>query len=494
MSRNNTPAKPRNSSAHLILQHSTIYLAARFLGAGLQLGLLVVLTHKLSPDAYGRLALFSSAFSFAAILIFNPWRQTLTRFWPEQGETVRVFQARLVVGVLISTFLLLCILLLIYVTDAVPGFYLAALAAAVIAGGWTEINLEMHRRRLKPVSYLKLFVTRSVTQFLFMGLGAILTGSATGAIAGLAASHLTAAILSPWRQWYSAFKPGKNRFQTALPDLKRWLVYALPLALSEFVAIAMVYTDRIMIAAQLGVDQAGQYSATHDLTWMGLQVISLVAYLAFFPIALKAEENQNPVARDQALSHGFTLLFGLSLASTVGLTLLATPVSALVLGEEFRAGAPKLMVLIAGVHLIYVLKVYWIDLSFSLAKRTWPLLIIGTFSVLANIVLNAVLVPIYGLGGAAVATGLASLGGLALTGAVAKIMKLANYPVCWRDVFKIIFAVFLMWLAITSLPQAKSLVWLAAGVIVGAIVFILTLWILRLSLLTGIFPWRKRTV
>ncbi len=487
-----------NQPAKLILQHSGIYLATRLLGAGLQLGLLVILTRLLTPGSYGKLALFTAAYSFLAVLMFNPWRQSLTRFWPLDETSRRVFQRHFVVGILSSNLIITGTFLLLFGTGFLPMLSPLALGVAAIAGGWTDTNLEMHRRMLKPARYMRLFLARSFSQLVLMGVGAAITGTANGAIAGLVASHLLAVLLVPWRVWQPAFAGlmhgGRHLFIKALPDLKKWLVFALPLAAAEFVALAMVYTDRIMIAATLGVEQTGLYSAVHDLAWMGLHMVSLIAFLAFYPLVLQQDDRDDHVARRQALSQGFTLLFGLSLPATVGLAMLAAPVTQLVLGAGFNATPSRLMIIIAVVHLVYAIKIYWIDLGFSLARQTWPLLIIGFLAVLANIGLNAVLVPRFAIEGAAMATGLASLGSIVLTTMTAMRMNLARYPVIWRDILKIIAATGTMALAISILPEANSLVWLAIRVIGGAGAFVAAILVFRLSLVSGIFQWMKKTV
>lgn len=474
-----------------VVQHSAHYLATRLLGAALQLILLLLLTRTLTPDDYGRLALFTSTFSFALTLFFNPWRHTLTRFWPSSVTKQPLFLLHLTLGVLMSILAWSGGMVLVQLAGWFHGGYSTALVLTVIAAGWVEINLELHRRLLNPGAYARVFLVRSFTQLVFVALGVWLAGNVLGAIAGLMASHVLAALLSPWRLWFQTKITLHDDRSIVQEKLGRWLVYALPLALTEFVAMALIYTDRIMIAAQLGLGKTGIYSATHDLTWMGLHVVSLVAYLAFFPIAVEAHETRNKQAGKQALSEGFTLLFGLSLASTLGLILLAVPVTHLVLGEEFRTGAPRLMMFVAVNHLVFVLKIYWIDLGFILQKKTWPLLVIGLFTILSNVLFNLLFVPLYGVEGAAIATGVSSLLSILLSFITVKSLHLAHYPVFWPDTFKTITACLTMSLVLLLMPDAVSLVGLTGHVIIGMSVFITTLFLLRLSLLKEIFLWKK---
>jgi len=462
------------------------------LGATLQLVLLVMLTHKLKAGDYGRLALFASAYSLAITLFYNPWRHALLRFLPSRPQGRRRFLQHLLGGVTLSACITLLITLLVATTLPGNGLFLAALAIAVLAGGWVEINLEYFRRTLTPTSYARLFLSRSLMQLLFVAAGVWMDGTVVGAIAGLTASHLFAALATPlrdvWRgQW--RMKSLANRMLRAdlRSNMQKWLLYALPLTFAEFVSTAMVYTDRLMIAAFLGIADTGRYSAPHDLAWMGLHVMSLVAYLAFFPMVIEATERKEHGKRREALRNGFTLLFGLSLAATLGLVMLAHSLAGLALGTEYQDGAALLMQIIAVVHLIHALKVYWIDLAFSLHKKTWPLVLIGIFGILSNILFNAWLLPLHGIKGAAVATGLALLISTILSALVARKMHLADYPVCRTDLAKIFAAACCMGLVLAILPPAGNLPALMALVLVGAGTFLTVLWKLQLSMLAD-FP------
>ena len=471
------------------MHHGSVYLVTRLAGASFQLVLLLFLTRTLSPDAYGRLALFTSAFSLAVLFLFNPWRHALVRFWPEQPENLPLFLSHMGMGLLVSGGIWLCLVILIWIfwlSAILSSFWGGALTVAVLAAGWVETGLEQVRRSLTPFSYARLFLFRSFFQLVLAWGGWWLTGQVEGVVAGIVSSHLLAMLITFWqeegRQWLRSWQQPVPGWRDALTNLKTWQAYGFPLAMAELVSLAMIQTDRAMIAVRLGLEPTGLYTAAHDLAWMGLQVISVVAYLAFFPLVVAARSRQDKVAADRLMADGFSLLFGLGLASTLGLVLLSASVAGLVLGQEFRQGAARLIALVAIMHLIHVSKVYWIDLGFTLNEKTWPLLLSGLAGIVFNVVLNFFFLPLYGVSGAALATGLATLVSLVISWQMARYMQLACYRVCWPDIARILLAALMMGLVLLGLPEAVSFVGLGTNVITGASVFMVALWFLRLSL------------
>lgn len=474
---------------HRILNDVALYLVARFGGAALQLLLLVYLTHRLNPTSYGQLALFTAAYSFTTVLFFNPWRHTIVRFLPTAEGRLPAFFYSISIGVAATILIWGTTLGVANLLGWPPHFYPYALFVAVILGGWTEINLELHRRQIAPLKYMKLFLTRSVLQLTCVATATWSIDEVWAPIAGLVVSHVATMIAVPWRTWRSSPLKTDATLEQAVKRLQPWLVYALPLAVAELVGSALSYTDRIMIASELDVARTGLYAAVHDLTWMGLHVVSLVAYLAFFPRAVQADGIGDTKTRDENLTDGLTLLFGLSAAATVGFASLAEPISQIILGEEYRAGAVQLVGIIAVSHLMFVMKVYWADLSFSLSKRTLPVLLIGVLSLVTNVILNKVMIPIFGAPGAAMATGLVFFVGFILSVGTARVLQVARHPVCWRDLFVVVIAASVMGVVLSALPTASTLGQLFLYILAGLIIFLGTLLMFGLSMFTGYSKW-----
>jgi O-antigen/teichoic acid export membrane protein len=171
-----------------------------------------------------------------------------------------------------------------------------------------------------------------------------------------------------------------------------------------------------------------------------------------------------PEAREQA-----SLMWLLGLPAAVGLGLVAQPLSHLMVGAELADGAAKVTPWIAGSALLAGLTTYYYHQAFTLGRRTVLLLVAMTVPALANLGLNLVLIPRFGLDGALWAT-LASyaLGLLASAWLGRRALPL---PTPWRSLAQGAFACAVMTLAVLLVPAIGGLPELAAKAAVGALVY-----------------------
>src|SRR5205085_153465 len=102
------------------------------------------------------------------------------------------------------------------------------------------------------------------------------------------------------------------------------------------------------------------------------------------------------------LEAGWRPLLALGLPLTVGTLAVADELVALLFGADFAGAAPLLRVLILG-----TLPLFWVNVAghaLIAADRVWPLVGVYALSALVNVAGNAVLIPRWGAGGAALAT------------------------------------------------------------------------------------------
>ena len=159
----------------------------------------------------------------------------------------------------------------------------------------------------------------------------------------------------------------------------------------------------------------------------------------------------------------------LCVPAAVGLALVARPLSAVMVGEDLAAGAAHVPPWIAASGLLAGLTTYYFHQAFTLGRRTRMLLAAMALPALANLALNLVLIPRFGLDGALWAT-LASytLGRAASMGLGARAPKL---PTPWRTLAETLAATALMALAVVQVPAGGGWLELFAKAGLGAAVF-----------------------
>lgn len=197
--------------------------------------------------------------------------------------------------------------------------------------------------------------------------------------------------------------PPQMRLATARYDTRGWIRSALPLLLISSMGIINARIDVVMIAVMSGAHSAGLYrvaASGADLVAMSLVVMTLVMQPTISRLYARGETErlQGIITTTARTALGSALLAALFFA------LFATPILRLVYGAEFEAAAPSLMVLCAA-HVINT-AAGTADHILNMTGHERETAVCVSASAVANILLNAFFIPLWGIEGAAVATAL----------------------------------------------------------------------------------------
>jgi O-antigen/teichoic acid export membrane protein len=239
------------------------------------------------------------------------------------------------------------------------------------------------------------------------GLTGLLAAMATGAAIGL---------LYGLRRLRSSFA---LRFDWSA--LRSMLAFSIPLVPSGIAVFASTYVDRIMISHLLTLDALGAYG-------VGFRVASLVGLVmiafqgALTPLVYR-------YYRDPATAHQLARIFRIFVACALGLaltlTLFADDVVAVMATPEYGAAAAVVGTLVVAILLA---QMYIFAPGIVIAKKTPYVTGINVLAAVVNVALNWVLIPRYGIGGAALAT----LSGSATAFAAYLLVGQTLYPIPHR--------------------------------------------------------------
>jgi len=216
--------------------------------------------------------------------------------------------------------------------------------------------------------------------------GAYVFESAIGALGLVAAYRLARQTLSQWRYDHSL--------------ARALLREGFPLMLSGLAITLYMRSDQIMLAAMLGPESTGLYSAVVRVSELWYFVpVTLVASLHPVITAAKARSETEYLHKLQV---ALRVVTGISLAVAVVMTFASNWVMALLYGPDFAGTGPILAVHIwAGIPAsVGTVTTIWL-LNEGLASISLQRTLAGA---LANIALNWLLIPQYGAMGAAIAT------------------------------------------------------------------------------------------
>jgi len=186
-----------------------------------------------------------------------------------------------------------------------------------------------------------------------------------------------------------------------LSQLRPLFQYALPLIPTAVMVWLIDYSDRIFIVHLLGPGALGTYSASY---FLGRLVTALSGPLHFtlLPHVIRHHEAGRTATVRAYLSNGNLYFLMIAIPATIGIALLSQPVLALLAAEEFVIGAPLVFLVALGSLFQGLFMINRI--GFDLVKQTRFASIALAIGAPSNLMLNAVLIPRFGLDGAAAAT------------------------------------------------------------------------------------------
>lgn len=140
------------------------------------------------------------------------------------------------------------------------------------------------------------------------------------------------------------------------------------------------------------------------------------------------------------------------------------------LGEGFREEALLIMPIIAIGAFLKGMKLYAVDIIFHLHKRTSIQVIPVFLAAVLNVVFTILLIPDFGLRGAAVATVIAYVVAIGLS-LVFMNLSIREFPFPGKDFVKILCASLVMGAALWFMREQTGIIWLVVQVSTGLLIY-----------------------
>lgn len=377
------------------------YFAARVLAAICGLLAVAVYTRLATPEVYGVFTLvMGSGFTIFAVC-FHWIQSALLRFLPaEDGERPVALGASLA-GFAMVTVLLVVAATSVMVLDlvAVSAELMLFAVAMAITYAALEISLAVVHARQRPTTYALMLAARAAGSVVLGSLFLLAGYGAPGLLFGVLIAHAVPALYLTW-QW--RYRLVRQRFE--LGAVKRMAAFGLPLGIVGMAAAVIGISDRYLLALLIGVDAAGTYAAPYDLAQRSLQIVMLSAFLAISPTIFRSYELNDHSQFNANLLQQARLILVTALPIATIMAATAPLIGRLLFGAEFRDAAATLIPWIIAATLVQGITSYYYSYCFTLAKRTITNAVIVSAAAALNIVLNLLLIPLYGALGAAFAT------------------------------------------------------------------------------------------
>lgn len=474
---------------HLIA-YLPVYLAQALVG----FGGVVVFTRLLTPVEYGQYTLVLAAAALVGTGIFTWLDAALARFHARADARGRL-KGHLATGawlffvLAVGTGIVLGLLLLVLPAGAqlktAAGF---ALANLVIRSG-LKLALVTRRAAGEAVRYS---ILESFTLAGGFGLGIVFTAAGglgpAGPFAGMALAALIVCLID-----LPILLRGARRDRADTRRALAFFAYGAPVAFSLIFEHLLSAGDRFVIAGFLGEAATGAYAAGYGITDRSLDILFIWLGAAAGPLAITALEREGPAAARRVLRQAAALMGLVGFPAALGLAMVAEPLAAVMIDADLAGPAASIMPLIALGGLLNGLMTYYFHEAFILGRKPRQMALIMTGGAVFNLALNLVLVPAFGLTGAALATVIAY--GAALLVCAYAGGRIFELPLPLTDWAKAILATTAMGLAIAYLPEFDSaLLQLAVTVSTGIGVYGAAALLLDIAGCRAFLPRPLRTI
>jgi O-antigen/teichoic acid export membrane protein len=259
--------------------------------------------------------------------------------------------------------------------------------------------------------------------------------------------------------------------------VKTYAQYGYPIAATLALTVVLTSTDRFLLAAFMDEAAVGAYHAGYSIANRTLDVLFLWLGSAGQPALVMALERGGADRLKAAAREQLSTFLLIGLPAAAGVALVARPLAEVLIGEDLRTAAAAITPWIALSALLYGLTAYYFGQAFTLGRKTKHLLAAMAVPAVANVILNLILVPRFGVLGAAWAT--AASFGLGLLTTLALGRRVLALPIAWDSLVRCAMATGIMALAVAALPPIGGFAELMLDATVGAGVYAIAALILN---------------
>ena len=451
-------------------KHVALYLPAVLVPAAIALATVTIYSRILPTAEYGYCA-FVTTITMIAMAFSSRWLTVaITRLYPA-AQRAGVGEDFVVATFVACAGALGVVLLSIVVVglwreagDLVIGGQpkLVIYGFAIFAARTVVITTNSIRRAHLQVSRYALVECAQAsvgfaTSLLFIWL---LGASASCVLAGTAFGYSAVAgfeVLS--------FLPILRRGRLHPATIRELARFSGPLTIIYGLSLLLSSADQLFVQALLGASAGGLYSAVSSIAGRSVTLIFSGISMAVFPLSVHALENEGVDACRRREQQNIALILTVALPAAIGLVIIAPCAVRLLLGPEYRQAGIVLLPWIVAATFINRMSVDVFDHAFYLTRRTGLLFANSGPSFLVSMGCNVLLIPHFGLLGAALAALAQAVVMLVLSVAIGSRLFAIRLPL--ETIFRIALASLAMGLALYQLPMSADVVGFAELVIAG---------------------------
>jgi O-antigen/teichoic acid export membrane protein len=458
----------------MLLRHTLLYLPAQIVGPLFQLIAMIVWTHVVDEHTLGVITLVTATHELLQIAFLTWWSQYALRYfgrYKDLGEISRFHRtenAVMLVSVLLQSVIAIVILLLVIAPDASNGLLIATVGYVITR----TLNLYIgERARVHHhiwVYSIQQIVGPSAGFIVGLVLIKLIGQSAEWPLAGYALAQFVAAVIVLPKIGY-----GRSFWPIDRAIVNQALHYGIPIVIGGALGWVGLNASRFIVNDMLGVAAAGLFAVGYGLGQRAAAVAAMLVTVAAFPLAVKSMEQGGSKLAMRQLADNSALLIAILAPSIAGIYMLRTEIVHLLIASSFQQVTLAVLPLSALAGSIRSVRAHFVDQTFLLHSRTRLMIVVAVIDAITTVALSFILIPYWGLVGAAGATVLAAIAAAIVSFTIAFSRFGLTLPL--NHLVPVTLATAAMAVLLGGLPEATSLVVFAGHVVAGATAYIVVL-------------------
>ena len=441
----------------------------------------ILMSRMLGPEAYG---VFGATLPFQGvfqILSAGGMQPVIAKFVAQHNAVNEEEMARQVVvtslkfmmisGVLFGLFLFFSAgwiaTFIFHKPEATLPFQAISLITpfSVIVGALRGSFQGVYKMELIVASRVVEQVTTILAAVALVAIGFSAVGAVLGTGIGFIASSACSFVLFKKYIWPLFPKPVADfSFREELSLMKNLLIFSVPVTVTALSEMAIYDISTEVIFYFMPNQYNGYYTNASAMARLPL-VISLSVAAVILPAASEAASLNDKNLLGMYITQSYRYVILLVLPLCVGIAAFATPLLSLLFGPEYGLGGPALSILVIGMA-FYTLFMISSSIMQGIGHPGRPMFVLLA-GIVINFVLNVLMVPKYGIEGAATATTIATF--LIMVVVLWETFRVTKVNIPYLDFAKIGFASAVMGIPILLLP--KDTLGLLATIIISPIVY-----------------------
>ena len=336
---------------------------------------------------------------------------------------------------------------------------------SVIVGAFRGSFQGVYKMELIVASRVVEQVTTILAAVALVAVGFSAVGAVLGTGIGFIASSTCSLILFKKYIWPLFPKPVADfSFTEELSLMKNLLIFSIPVTVTALSEMAIYDISTEVIFYFMPNQYNGYYTNASAMARLPL-IISLSVAAVILPAASEAASLNDKNLLGMYITQSYRYVILLVLPLCVGIAAFATPILSLLFGSEYGTGGPALSILVIGMA-FYTLFMISSSIMQGIGHPRRPMFVL-LIGIVINFVLNVLMVPTYGIEGAATATTIATF--LIMVAVLWETFKVTKVNIPYLDFAKIGLASAIMSIPILLIP--KTYLGILTAIIISPIVY-----------------------